>query len=128
MQRAGRGLAVGARLLACLALAACSADNNASQTPAKQAIDAGADAQVAGDVEYLSPTEHLTRASMALRGLHPSLEELAAVRKDPGYVAAIVDYYLQQPELGEVMRELHAESLLVGVDPDPFTAFFSSRA
>jgi L-ribulose-5-phosphate 3-epimerase UlaE len=36
---------------------------------------------------YLTPTEHLVRASMALRGVRPSLEELRAVDADASAAA-----------------------------------------
>jgi Protein of unknown function (DUF1585)/Protein of unknown function (DUF1588) len=80
-----------------------------------------------GAVQYLSPTQHLVRASMALRGMRPSLDELKAVRDNPAYVGAIVDYYLDTPEFGETMRELHAETLLVGVDPIVYPAGFPAK-
>ena len=74
--------------------------------------------------EALSPTEHLLRASMALRGVRPSLEELRAVQENPDYLPAIVDYYLDTPEFGATIREMHAEQLLVGVDPAIYPAGF----
>lgn len=65
---------------------------------------------------YLSPTAHLTRASMALRGVKPSVEDLVAVNADPNAIDAIVDRYLATPEFGKVVRDLHNESLLPRVD------------
>src|SRR5688572_28442775 len=65
---------------------------------------------------YLSPSEHLVRISMALRGTRPSAEELAAVEADPAALEAIVDGYLDSPNFGETMRDLHNESLLVLAD------------
>ncbi|MFN0252894.1 MAG: hypothetical protein ACKV2T_38830 [Kofleriaceae bacterium] len=67
-------------------------------------------------VVYLSPAEHLVRASMTLRQKRPSPEELAQVSADPDALGAIVDGYLEGPELGTVMKDLHAETLLVRVD------------
>ncbi|HEX2677706.1 MAG TPA: hypothetical protein VHM19_13735, partial [Polyangiales bacterium] len=119
----------------CLALAgvvaACNGSDrsNADGSAGAAAHGGGAGSagsKVSAEVEYLTPSEHLVRASMALRGIRPSLEELAAVRKDPKYVAAIVDYYLDSPEFGVTMRELHAEALLVGVDPVIYPAGFPS--
>ena len=75
-------------------------------------------------VEYLTPTEHLVRASMALRGIRPSLDELEAVREDPAYLPAIVDHYLESPEFGETIREMHGEQFLTAVDPAFYPAGF----
>lgn len=82
------------------------------------------DAGVPADVAFLTPAQHLTRASIALRGLRPSVEELKAVREDARYVEAIVDYYLNTPEFGVTVRELHEEALLSGVDPAIYPAGF----
>ena len=62
---------------------------------------------------YLTPTEHLTRASLALRGVRPSLPDLRAVDADPSSLAAIVDRYLASPEFGETVRDLHNEVWLL---------------
>jgi hypothetical protein len=67
-------------------------------------------------VSYLSPTEHLVRASMTLRGRRPTVTELEQVAADPDALAGIVDGYLATPDFGDVMRDLHAETLLVRVD------------
>jgi len=66
----------------------------------------------AGSIEYLDATDQLIRASMALRGVRPGADELAAVRDDPDAVESIVDGYLDSPEFGETMRDLHAEAFL----------------
>jgi hypothetical protein len=70
----------------------------------------------AGTVAYLTPVQHLTRASLALRGLRPSLEDLRAVDADPEALPAIVDRYLTAPEFGETIKELHNEALLLRVE------------
>ncbi len=64
------------------------------------------------EVAYLSPEDHLTRASMALRGIRPSLAELEEVAADPSAIEAIVDEYLESPQFGVTMRELHNATLL----------------
>lgn len=89
-------------------------DERASDPEPKS--DGGAQQDPNAEIAYLSPTQHLVRASMALRGLRPSLQELEAVREDPRYVPAIVDWYLKQPELGPVIREMHEEAWQLGVD------------
>ena len=64
-------------------------------------------------VTYLTPTEHLARASLALRGIRPSLAELRAVAADPGKLEALVDRYLASPQFGTTIRDLHNEVLLL---------------
>jgi len=75
-------------------------------------------------VAYLTPAEHLQRASMALRGLRPGLDELEAVIADPSILPAIVDFYLDSEEFGVTVREMHEEALLIGVDPAFYPAGF----
>ncbi|MEM9190650.1 MAG: hypothetical protein AAGF12_15805 [Myxococcota bacterium] len=84
--------------------------------------------EVESSVQYLTPEEHLVRASMALRGIRPSIEELQAVHEDPEWLPAIVDFYLTTPEFGRTIREIHAEALLIGVDPAFFPAGFPTVA
>jgi hypothetical protein len=62
---------------------------------------------------YLTPTEHLARASLALRGVRPSLAELRAVAAEPDRVAALVDRYLESAGFGATIRDLHNEVLLL---------------
>jgi len=62
---------------------------------------------------YLTPTEHLTRASMALRGIRPAVRELQAVAADPAALPALVDRYLASSEFATTIRELHNEVLLL---------------
>lgn len=82
-----------------------------NEPPHEPPADAGPETVV-----YLSPTEHLVRASMTLRGTRPSAEELARVAADPEALGAIVDEYLESPAFGTVMKDLHAENLTVRVD------------
>lgn len=110
---------------ACAALAGCDDDaSSGTGQPASDELDAGARPAAAAQVSYLSPTEHLIRASMALRGLRPALDELAAVADDPGVLPSIVDYYLTTDEFGATVREMHEEALLIGVDPVLYPAGF----
>ena len=60
---------------------------------------------------YLSAPEQLARASLALRGVRPSVAELQTVAEDPAALPVLVDRYLDSPELGATMRELHNEVL-----------------
>ncbi|MGF1464510.1 MAG: hypothetical protein ACFCGT_00120 [Sandaracinaceae bacterium] len=73
-------------------------------------------------VDLLSPTERLTRASMALRGVRPAPEELRAVAEDPTWYPSLVEFYLSTPEFGDTVRELHAEALRLNVDS--FSPYF----
>lgn len=77
---------------------------------------------------FLSPTDHLVRASMALRGIRPSIDELRAVAADPGALPGIVDAYLQSPEFGRTLRDMHNEALLVRPDFAYFPAGFQALA
>jgi hypothetical protein len=94
------GAALGTALVAC---------DGTDSPPTPDPDDPPADAAVV----YLTPTQHLTRASLALRGIRPSLEELRAVDADPGKLPAIVDRYLASPAFGETIRDLHNETLLL---------------
>src|SRR5512133_3667289 len=92
-----------------LALAGCS-----TQPPAP----------APGALTYLSPVEQLTRASLALRGTRPSLPELRLVDASPDELPRLVDSYLQSPDFGATVRELHDQTLmlhplLVTVTPPP---------
>jgi hypothetical protein len=79
------------------------------------------DAPAPPTVVYLSPTDHLVRVSMTLRGKRPSIDELDRVAADPDALPEIVDTYLQSPEFGSVMRDLHAETFLTRIDTEaPF--------
>jgi len=69
----------------------------------------------------LLPTEHLARASLALRGVRPSLAELRAVAGDPGKLPALVDRYLESPEFAATIRELHDAVLLLHPQLTNFT-------
>ncbi|HEU4405208.1 MAG TPA: hypothetical protein VFS43_07955 [Polyangiaceae bacterium] len=76
---------------------------------------------------FLGPTEHLVRASMALRGTRPSGDELARVKADPAALEGIVDQYLASPEFGATLRDLHNEALLVRAAPVIFPLGFPAR-
>jgi len=76
---------------------------------------------------YLSPTEHLNRVSMALRGVRPSEAELLAVLDDPAAIDGIVDGYLDDPRFGAIIRDLHNDALLLLADFVVFPAGFVPR-
>jgi hypothetical protein len=76
-----------ASLLAGAALAACS--GSSSRPPDDPPADS--------TVVYLTEAQHLTRASLALRGCGRAIEDLRAVEADPAALPAIVDRYLARP-------------------------------
>ncbi|MFN0250636.1 MAG: DUF1585 domain-containing protein [Kofleriaceae bacterium] len=82
--------------------------NDAGVTPSPTAV-------------YLTPAQHLTRASLALRGVRPSVEDLQAVDTDPQALGDIVDRYLDTPEFGATIREMHNEALMLRVELAQFT-------
>lgn len=64
----------------------------------------------------LSPVERLARASLAIRGYRPALSELETVAADPDRLPAFVDQYLLAPELGDTIRDLHNDTLLMDLE------------
>lgn len=64
-------------------------------------------------VVYLPVTAQLARASMALRGVRPSKQELQMVAEDPAQLEKLVELYLGSEELGATIREMHNEALHV---------------
>lgn len=67
----------------------------------------------------LSPEEQLVRVSMALRGLRPSVVDLERIHDDPAALPDLVDTWLDSPEFGATIRDLHAERLLIRNDTEP---------
>src|SRR5688572_5232989 len=100
--------------LALLLLAACT--ESTPQPPPDPTPD-----PVSPTAVFLSPAQHLTRASMALRGMRPTVEDLRAVDADPTLLPSIVDRYLASPQFGETIRELHNDTLLVRVEQAQMT-------
>ncbi len=70
---------------------------------------------------FLTPAQHLTRVSLALRGMRPSIQDLEKVDADPSQLDAIVDRYLDSPAFAETIMELHNESLLMRIEQPTFT-------
>lgn len=64
----------------------------------------------------LAPADRLVRASLSLRGVRPSEAELDAVGSDPAALEGLVDAWLSEPEFLEVVKDLHAERLLLRTD------------
>jgi hypothetical protein len=128
-------------LLTGLLLCACPAEpavQDGSSTGEPATSEAPGDSEATpttGDVpeaEPLPPRARLVRIAMALRGVRPSEAELAAVDKDPDALADIVDAYLDAPEFGAIVRDLHNDALLVladfGVPPAGFPTRSTARS
>ena len=74
-------------------------------------------------IVHLDPVGHLVRASMALRGVRPTLEEMDAVAADPDALDEIVASYVESDLFGTTIRDLHNEVLLTraSIRPDLFS-------
>jgi len=104
------------RLLAItLCLTACAGDVSQSGDDDDQPPD------VSKTAVYLTPPQHLTRISLALRGMRPSLDDLHAVEADASVLPSIVDRYLASPAFADTIKELHNETLLMRVEVPQFT-------
>jgi hypothetical protein len=93
---------------------ACGDDSQPAPASTGDGPDAGPDNN-GGEPEpvFLTPTDHLTRASLALKGTRPSAEELERVREDESSLDEIVDGYLQSDEFATTIRNLHDEAWLL---------------
>jgi hypothetical protein len=98
--------------------AACGPDG-AHRTPAPEPSDPTVTTPPDPVVFTLTPVEHLLRASMALRGIRPSVADIEAVEADPSALEPIVRGYAETPEFLETMKDLHAEMLLIRADTQP---------
>jgi hypothetical protein len=101
-----------------LCLAACAGD---TRPPGDDPTDPPGDDGPSPTAVYLTPTQHLTRISLALRGTRPTLADLEAVSADPNVLPAIVDRYLDSPAFAETIKELHNETLLMRIEQGNFT-------
>lgn len=69
--------------------------------------------------------DHLVRASMALRGLRPSADEVRTIHDEPHQLAPIVRSWFDDPAFADTVRDMAAEWLLVRNDvtiPPPVAA------
>jgi hypothetical protein len=104
----------------------CGEDEPAP-APAPPGVGAPPVEPAAPKMAFISPLQHLVRASMALRGIRPSVQEMREVAQDPSRLGAIVDQYLATPEFGAMIRELHDEALRVKIAPVLYPAGFPAR-
>lgn len=65
------------------------------------------------DILYLPATAQLARASMAIRGVRPSIMDLRVVKEEPAQLGPFIDRYLASAELGATIRAVHNEALRV---------------
>lgn len=105
------------RLLVCsLLITGCASD-----VGTRNEVDPTPDDTISPTAVYLSPAQHLTRASMALRGVRPAVEDLERVEADPSLIPVLVDSYLESREFGETIVEMHNETLLMRIEQGQFT-------
>ena len=64
----------------------------------------------------------LTRASLDLRGVRPTIEELDRIDADPGQLDVLVQEYLDDPRFGDRVVDLYAEVFLTRADAYTLTA------
>jgi len=77
-------------------------------------------------IETISPTEHLSRASVALRGVRPSLADLQTVRDDPSRLDGLIEGYVDSDDIGPAIRHMHGEWLLTDVFLSYFPAGYAA--
>jgi hypothetical protein len=75
----------------------------------------------------LSGAESLSRISMALRGVRPSVADLERVTRDPVELDALTDEYLSSRGFGEAVRDLFNEALNLRVAAAIYPAGFAPR-
>ncbi|MEQ1505249.1 MAG: hypothetical protein ABMB14_23665 [Myxococcota bacterium] len=71
--------------------------------------EGGAGPVAEASIVPLTPVEHLLRASMAVRGIRPSVAELDAIEADPDALPGLVEGWLDSDEFGATIEDLHAE-------------------
>ena len=71
---------------------------------------------VESSLERLDAVAHANRTSMALRGIRPSINEYEEVRGDGDALGSMVDDWMDSPEFGEMIKDLHAELYLLRDD------------
>jgi hypothetical protein len=64
----------------------------------------------------MAPLAWLTRASLDLRGVRPSLDEIARVENDPTAIDAMLDEFLHDPRFGGRVRDMYSEIYLTRYD------------
>ena len=93
-----------AALLLALLLAGCGDDSGSTAAQADAAIP------------EMGALRLLSRASIDLRGVRPSLEDIAQVEADPGAVDDLIAGYLEDARFGARIRSLYGELYLTEAD------------
>jgi hypothetical protein len=87
--------------------------------PAPTVADTGHEPEappVSPETDFLGVVGALTRASLDLRGVRPTPDEIAAVEADPAAYDALVEGFLSDPRLGARVRDLFADIYLTRQD------------
>ena len=102
-----------ALLLAASLLWSCGTD-----TPAEEAVTSDATWQGNDPLELpsRSPVEILSRTSLDLRGVRPSIDEIERVEADEAALDEIIDEYLADPRFGSRLMDLYSEIYLTEAD------------
>lgn len=80
------------------------------------------DTPSAVDIPAMRPARLLSRVSLDVRGVRPSVDELLAVESDPAALDALVADMLQDDRFGSRIRELYSEIYLTEADAFSVTA------
>src|SRR5688572_28200446 len=67
-------------------------------------------------VEPLADVARLKRASMAVRGIPASLDEIRSIQQDPDALTGLVEGWLGSEAFGDTVEDLHAELYLLRAD------------
>ena len=62
---------------------------------------------------------HLARASVAIRGVRPSIREIETVAASPDRLGEIVDGWFDDPGFGDTVRDMHGAQFLLRIDTRP---------
>jgi hypothetical protein len=82
----------------------------------------GSEGDSEGDVDAddpLAPAEVLTRASLDLRGVRPTVEELDALAADPEALEGMIAAYVDEPAFGARVRDIFAGAWRTRIDEYP---------
>ncbi|MFT4976947.1 MAG: hypothetical protein ACI8S6_002852 [Myxococcota bacterium] len=88
---------------------ACTTNDITDETPDIEAPAEDTAATVEEEPAELDAIRLLSRASLDLRGVRPSLDELSAVRSDPSSVTTLVESFLDDPRLSDRVVALFSE-------------------
>jgi len=92
-----------------------SGDGPKGKTDGPTTVDSGTPTPTDTDAD-VDHVAHAIRASLALRGLRPTDEELAQVEADPSSLDGLVDEWLDTEAFGDTVADMHAQFLQVRAD------------